>query len=121
MPDTHEDSLDAWLTPPAVTPAGAERKALHVCDHCGGGLVHPVDWAEESPEHWRISMRCPDCDERHEGVFDREIVERLDDELDRASAAMLSDYRRLAHANMNEEIELFVRALDLDLIGPDDF
>jgi hypothetical protein len=66
-------------------------------------------------------MRCPDCDWRREGVFGRAIVERLDDELDRASATMLSDYRRLTHANMSAEADLFARALELDLIGPDDF
>ena len=48
----------------------------------------------------------------------RRAVERLDDELDRATAELLSDLRRMTHANMSEEIEFFVRALDADLIVP---
>jgi hypothetical protein len=48
-------------------------------------------------------------------------VERLDDELDRGSSALLGDLRRMTHANMSEEIEFFVRALDADLITPSDF
>ncbi|HEY5261462.1 MAG TPA: hypothetical protein VIJ33_05075, partial [Solirubrobacteraceae bacterium] len=105
---------------PACTPA-VPGEALHVCPRCAGGLVHPLDWAEESPGRWRISMRCPDCDLLREGVFGQALVERLDEELDKATGALLSDLKQLTHANMTEEIELFARALELDLIGPSDF
>jgi hypothetical protein len=112
---------NGYRTPPAATPAGARHEALHVCGSCGSRQVHPLDWMEESPERWRIVLRCPECEQTREGVFGRAMVERLDDELDRASAALLGDYTRMVHANMSDEIELFVRALDLDLIGPADF
>jgi hypothetical protein len=94
---------------------------LHVCFHCAGELVYPLDWAEEGPRHWRIVLRCPDCESRREGVFDEATVELLDDQLDRAAGALLSDLKRMTHANMTEEIEFFVRALDAELIGPSDF
>ncbi len=94
---------------------------LHVCFNCAGELVYPLDWSEEGARHWRIVLRCPDCESRREGVFDQAAVERLDDELDRGSSALLGDLRRMTHANMSEEIEFFVRALDADLILPSDF
>lgn len=94
---------------------------LHVCFHCAGELVYPLDWSEEGPRHWRIVLRCPECESRREGVFDQATVERLDDELDRGSSALLGDLRRMTHANMSEEIEFFARALDADLILPSDF
>jgi hypothetical protein len=94
---------------------------LHVCFHCAGGLVYPLDWAEEGPRQWRILLRCPDCEATREGVFEQAAVERLDDELDRAVGALLGDLRRMTHANMSDEIEFFVRALDADLIDPSDF
>jgi hypothetical protein len=94
---------------------------LHICFHCAGELVYPLDWSEEGPRHWRIVLRCPDCESRREGVFDQATVERLDDELDRGSSALLGDLRRMTHANMSEEIEFFARALDADLILPSDF
>jgi hypothetical protein len=103
------------------SPSTAPGEALHVCSRCAGGLVHPLDWVEESPGRWRILMRCPDCDALREGVFGQALVERLDEELDRATGALLSDLRQLTHANMVEEIEVFSRALELDLIGPNDF
>ena len=58
---------------------------------------------------------------RREGVFEQAAVERLEDELDRAAAALLGDLRRVTHANMSDEIEFFIRALDADLIDPVDF
>jgi hypothetical protein len=102
-------------------PTSTPGEALHVCSRCAGGLVHPLDWVEESPGRWRILLRCPDCDELREGVFGQTLVERMDEELDRGTAALLSDLRQITHANMVEEIERFSRALELDLIGPDDF
>jgi hypothetical protein len=120
--------------PPAAKPTGAVYRRppqrsdgacapaqLHVCFHCAGELVYPLDWSEEGPRHWRIVLRCPECESRREGVFDQSAVERLDDELDRGSSALLGDLRRMTHANMSEEIEFFVRALDADLILPSDF
>jgi hypothetical protein len=94
---------------------------LHICFHCAGELVYPLDWSEEGPRHWRIVLRCPECESRREGVFDQTAVERLDDELDRGSSALLGDLRRMTHANMSEEIDFFVRALDAELIMPSDF
>jgi hypothetical protein len=94
---------------------------LHVCFHCAGELVYPLDWSEEGTRHWRVVLRCPECESRREGVFAQAAVERLDDELDRGSSALLSDLRRMTHANMSEEIEFFVRALEADLITPGDF
>jgi hypothetical protein len=94
---------------------------LHICFHCAGELVYPLDWSEDGPRHWRIVLRCPECESRREGVFDQSAVERLDDELDRGSSALLGDLRRMTHANMSEEVEFFVRALDADLILPSDF
>jgi len=94
---------------------------LHVCFHCAGELVYPLDWSEEGQRHWRVVLRCPECESRREGVFDQTAVERLDDELDRGSGALLGDLRRMTHANMSEEIEFFVRALEADLITPTDF
>jgi hypothetical protein len=102
-------------------PTAAPGEALHVCPGCAGGLVHPLDWQEESPGRWRVLLRCPDCGEQREGVFGQALIEALDDELDRATAELLSDLRQVTHANMTEEVERFARALQLDLIGPSDF
>ncbi len=115
--------------PPSLGPThpAGQRQAdqstepLHVCFYCAGELVHPVDWTEAGERQWRILLRCPECEATREGVFEQNAVEALDDELDRASGSLLSDLQRVTHANMAEEIDLFVRALDADLILPCDF
>jgi hypothetical protein len=94
---------------------------LYICFYCASEFVHPIDWAEAGESQWRILLRCPECEATREGVFEQSAVECLDDELDRATGALLSDLQRVTHANMAEEIELFVRALDVDLIVPSDF
>ncbi len=120
--DGHDSETPLSATPwTGDTPTTAPGEALHVCPRCAGGLVHPLDWIEESPGRWRVSLRCPDCGELREGVFGQALIERLDDELDRATAEMLSDLRQITHANMSEEIDCFARALELDLIDPSDF
>jgi hypothetical protein len=108
---------------PQARPAGGTgaAEALHVCFHCSGELAYPLDWSEEGPHHWRVLLRCPECESRREGVFEQTTVEALDDELDRGSSALLGDLRRMTHANMSEEIEFFIRALDADVITPADF
>ncbi len=132
-PDNDPNILKGVEPPPvkrADVTYGAKRRAadqsagpeqLHTCFHCSGELVYPLDWCEEGPRHWRIVLRCPECESRREGVFDQGAVERLDDELDRGSSALLGDLRRMTHANMSEEVEFFVRALNADLITPSDF
>jgi hypothetical protein len=94
---------------------------LHVCFHCASELAYPLDWAEEGPRHWRIVLRCPECEARREGVFEQSAVEELDEQLDGATAALLSDLKQLTKANMKDEVEFFIRALDADLIVPSDF
>lgn len=104
-----------------IQPAQPLAEPLHVCFYCAGELVYPVDWAEAGPSRWRILLRCPECEATREGVFEQNAVEDLDDELDRATSALLSDLQRVTHANMSEEIDLFARALQADLIVPSDF
>jgi hypothetical protein len=115
-----EDGHPRVGEPPSWAPP-APGEALHVCPRCAGGLMHPLDWGEESPGLWRILMRCPDCDLLRDGVFGQALVEDLDEELDKATSSLLSDLKQLTQANMTEEVELFSRALQLDLIGPSDF
>jgi hypothetical protein len=94
---------------------------LHICPRCSSQMVFPVDWAEAGPSHWEVELRCPECEWRATGVFAQEIVERFDVELDHGSDALLRDLQHLAHANMAEEIDRFVRALGDDHVLPADF
>jgi len=94
---------------------------LHVCASCESDLVYPTEWDEAGTMHWEVSLRCPNCEWSGSGIFQQELVERFDEELDRGTEALVRDLKRLMHANMEEEIDRFVQALDHDLILPEDF
>ena len=102
-----------------ATPACGDE--LHVCVLCAGTLVHPVDWAAEGPSHWRVMMRCPDCEAIRESVFTQRAVDRLADELDRGGAVLIRELDRITRENMAGEIEVLIHALERDLIMPSDF
>jgi hypothetical protein len=94
---------------------------LHVCPECESQLVQPVQWSEAPHGFWELTLECPNCSWLGDGVFDQNQVDRLEEKLDEGLAEMLTDLRRLTHANMAEELERFATALHRDFILPEDF
>jgi hypothetical protein len=94
---------------------------LHVCTTCESELVYPVEWTEAGTTHWQVTLRCPNCEWADTGIFPQDTVERFDEELDRGTEALVRDLKRLMTANMEEEIERFVRALEGNHLLPEDF
>jgi hypothetical protein len=115
--DAHVEEVPAAPEHPPAEP----DQELHVCVDCASELVYPVQWEESGPENWSVLLHCPNCDIYREGVFTQECVEGFDEELDRGADVLARDYKRLMRANMAEEIERFVGALNSDAILPDDF
>jgi hypothetical protein len=109
------------VAPPETIPAAGGVDGLHVCPLCDSRLVHPVSFAGNGPDRWEITLQCPNCGWLGDGSFDRELVDQLEDELDRGTKALLRDLKRLVRANMEDEIDRFVHALDADAILPMDF
>ena len=103
--------------PPGTGPA----QDLHRCASCHADLVYPVTWEEAGSSHWRVTLRCPNCEWSDTGVFDQETVERFDEELDRGTDALVRDLKRLLRANMEDEIERFITALEGNHVLPEDF
>jgi hypothetical protein len=115
-------AIEAAAQAPAPTPAPAEEtRELHVCTNCDSELVYPVQWEEAGPDSWHILLRCPDCEWSESGVFPQAQCDRFDDELESGTEALTRDFKRLVTANMAEEIERFITALDADAIQPFDF
>jgi hypothetical protein len=96
-------------------------RPLHRCPSCDSHLVQPIAWSESTKGRWELDLECPNCLWADSGVFEREQVEELEDQLDQGLAAMLGDLQRLTQANMAEEIERFSRALAANVILPEDF
>jgi hypothetical protein len=98
-----------------------DRRPLHICPDCSSSLVQPVYWSEASEDHWELLLSCPNCEWNAEGIYSQAEVEELEDRLEEGLADMLGDLQRLAQANMADEIDRFVQALDANLILPEDF
>ena len=99
----------------------AEQTDLHVCGRCDSEMVYPVEWDEAGATHWEVTLRCPNCEWSGTGVYEQELVERFDEELDRGTEALVRDLKRLMQANMEDEIDRFILALDEDHVLPEDF
>jgi hypothetical protein len=110
---------DATVTERRRFPEPADD--LHLCGTCGSELVYPVDWEEAGDTHWEVTLRCPNCEWSGTGVFEQDLVERFDEELDRGTEALVRDLKRVMQANMEDEIERFVSALEDGHIVPEDF
>jgi hypothetical protein len=113
----------ASATPEAVRGSSRDETIadLHVCGSCSSTLVYPTEWEEAGATHWEVTLRCPNCEWDGTGIFEQDVVERFDEELDRGTEALVRDLKRLAHANMEDEIERFTTALTEDHIVPEDF
>jgi hypothetical protein len=111
----------ATAAPEASTVTETPDRQLHLCRCCGSELVHPIDWEEVASDNWRLQLRCPNCEWIGEAVYERRVVEELDEELERGMETIVRDLRHLTHANMEEHVQRFVTALQDDLIVPFDF
>jgi hypothetical protein len=94
---------------------------LCCCGSCGSMLVQPIDWSLIGRSHWRVVLRCPNCEWSGTGVFGQEAVDRFDRELDRGTRKLQSTLTRVSRACMEAEVEAFAAALESDLIVPFDF
>jgi len=118
-----------YFEPLAAEAAGAAAAAaspstpedLHLCPECDRDLVYPVDWEEASVTHWEVELRCPNCEWSEVDVFDQSTVDRFDEKLDIGTEILIRDLKRLQQANMEDEIEVFTKALDAGAILPEDF
>jgi hypothetical protein len=105
----------------SVRPERVSDTDLHICGSCGSDLVYPVEWEEAGATHWRVELRCPNCEWTGTGVHEQSVVERFDAELDRATESLVEDLQSLTRANMEEDVERFAIALRDGHILPSDF
>jgi hypothetical protein len=98
-----------------------QDRDLCICEVCSSELVEPVEWEAAGPERWRVALSCPNCNHWTEGVFSQECVDRFDERLDEGTAVLLSELKRVRNANMVDDVERFIAALNLGAILPEDF
>jgi hypothetical protein len=94
---------------------------LGVCPACGSEYVQPQAWKELSNGHLFLRLRCPECLTVTSGTFPPERVAEYDEMLVKGKEATMAQYDAVVRHNMEELLDQFRMALELDLITAEDF
>jgi hypothetical protein len=94
---------------------------LTLCGACGCEFVQPVDWDEAGPRHWKLELRCPNCERHGTVVVEDEVVDHYDLELERGAARLARELHEAVEQGIEDEVARFAAALDSGLILPEDF
>ena len=110
----------------AASPSEAARERYlarnpHLCPMCSSTLVYPLAWRALGRHSWEVDLRCPNCELERVAVLSQQVAERFDEELEEGAETLIDDLARLAEANMSEDVERFVAALESEAILPMDF
>ena len=94
---------------------------LMTCGGCGCEFVQPVDWDEAGARHWRVTVRCPNCEQSGTVVVEDEVVDHYDIELERGAAELARTLHVLVEDNIEAEALRLRRALEGGHLLPEDF
>lgn len=94
---------------------------LTVCGVCDCRFVQPVDWEEAGTRHWKLELRCPNCESRGTVVVEDEVVDHYDLVLERGSAELARSLHEVVESSIEDEVTRLREALERDLILPEDF
>lgn len=97
------------------------RATLSDCSDCGADFVHPVEWRPNDGGTWWMLLRCGACGATREETVPDAEAERYDRELDMAEHRMRRAADRLSTELLEHQADAFATALELDLIGAEDF
>lgn len=110
---------------PQVLPGDAAHAEaavdLTVCGSCDCPFVQPVDWEEAGPRHWKLELRCPNCESGGTVVVEDEVVDHYDLVLERGSAELARSLHEVVESSIEDEVTRLRAALEQDLILPEDF
>jgi hypothetical protein len=98
-----------------------EAQRLNLCRDCGERFVYPVTWSESGPADWWLLLRCGSCGASRDVIASNAAVDEYDRQLDEEMAVINAAADRLEREALAAEADNFATALELDLLGADDF
>jgi hypothetical protein len=108
---------DRDLSPTTSQPAG-----LETCTACGRPFVVPVALLDLVDEGlYLLALHCKNCDRLSTGVHEDAELEALEHATDAAVAEMASAVEIVAVARFIDDVGEFTRALEADVVLPEDF
>lgn len=94
---------------------------LEVCPMCNQEFVSMARCTRAGDGTWSLLLRCGACGTWHETFARDEDVSALHKAIKRGVNTMAEHARYLDLESMRSQVEAFSQALNLDLIGPEDF
>lgn len=94
---------------------------LEVCLECSQEFVSMARCTRAGNGTWWLLLRCGACGTWHETFAGDEAVAALQKAITRGVHTVAEQVRCLDLERMGSQVEAFSHALELDLIGPDDF
>lgn len=122
LPSGKPVDIISWVNEPAAPKESSHNHTpLCKCPRCGHNRVQPTGWSEVGTSDWHVTLRCPDCEERRGAIFGQDELNEFDAALDEGTRSVAYDLDLLARANMADDIDRFIEALNADHIVPEDF
>jgi hypothetical protein len=109
------------LLPVGVAARGRGRGRLVYCAVCGSSVVNPVDLHIHDASRWWVMLRCGECAWSREAIITDAEAKQLERDLEPGLVAIAKAAAKLDRERMVREGEIFLAALQRDLIGPGDF
>jgi hypothetical protein len=94
--------------------------ALTACPSCDSPFLQPLR-CEPKDDEVLVELRCPECMTHLQAAFSREDMAELDRRQTEWRDQIVAAYERSVTESMEALVACLVPALDLDLIGADDF
>ena len=88
---------------------------------CHDDSVVPVWWEEVDEQQWRMLLRCGRCETYRSVVVANDQAKAYDRDLQRGMDQIAASLERSDRERMAAELQVFVAALERDLIDAGDF
>ncbi len=95
--------------------------SLHRCCVCHDDSVVPVWWEELGEQQWRMLLRCGRCETYRSVVVANDEAKAYDRDLQSGMDQIAASLERRERERMAAELQVFVAALERDLIDAGDF
>jgi hypothetical protein len=94
---------------------------LEICLACRRDFISMVCCTKAGGESWWLLLRCGGCGTWHETSARDDAVASLTRSITKGRQTVAENLRTIDLERMGAEVEAFAHALELDLIGADDF
>jgi hypothetical protein len=95
--------------------------AMTICPRCGSPFLQPLRCEAKGSDVVVVELRCPDCMTWLKAPHTRADMRELDRRQAEYRAEIVAQYERLVTESMEALAACWGRALELDLLGADDF